>query len=321
LRFLIDARYKIAGTNRALSALPLTASMRLAIKKKSQVSVQMQIIHQTVLGILSGDIKPGEKLASRNKVHTRNHIHPNTVSAAYAVLRRRGLVEYKRGDGYYVRKFGFELDPSQVSGMDQMVMWLIKNAMNQGITFNEVRRHMQRWCALPPPDHFLVVEPEVELREILLAEIKQATKFKVRGTGPDELLTAGIPPGAVVVALFSQERMFAQAVSPNNFCLSLYSPSILKYQQKLSPREPTVSVVSGWRGFLDRAKVIIDASEVNYREMTFSHPCERGWEKSLKGNLVFTDLLTSKQIPPRHNAHIIPIIAESSLARLRMCIR
>lgn len=108
--------------------------MRLTVKKKSQVSVQMQIIHQTVLGILSGDLKSGEKLSTRGEIQTRNRIHPNTVSAAYAVLRRRGLVEYKRGDGYYVLKFGFELDPSRVFGMDQMVMWLLKNAINQGRT-------------------------------------------------------------------------------------------------------------------------------------------------------------------------------------------
>lgn len=295
--------------------------MRLTLKKKGRVSVHKQIIHQIVLGILSGDLKPGDRLPSRAEIQKRNRIHPNSVSAAYAVLRRQGLIEFQEGRGFYVPRFGFELDPNRISGIDQLVMWLLKSAINQGITLNEIRRHLQRWCELAPPDHFLVIESDIELRKILVAEIKQATRFRVCGTSPDEILTAGLPSGAVVVALLSQERTFYQAVAPNNFCISLHSPSIFKYQQKLSPRETSVAVVSGWRGFLDRAKVIIDASDVNYNDIKFSNPCERGWERDLKGNLVFTDLLTYRQIPSRYNAHIIPIIAESSLAKLRACIR
>jgi len=42
---------------------------------------------------------------------------------------------------------------------------------------------MRQWLELQPPDHFLVVEPTEELREILILEMRKALKFPVEGCG------------------------------------------------------------------------------------------------------------------------------------------
>ena len=78
--------------------------MRLWLSKSSEVPLREQLTTQVLLGIFSNDLKPGQKLPSTRELALRFHIHPNTVSAAYRDLVRRGWVESRKGSGVYVKK-------------------------------------------------------------------------------------------------------------------------------------------------------------------------------------------------------------------------
>ena len=84
--------------------------MRLWFSSTSEVPIYRQLFTQIVMAILSGDLKPGERLPSTRELARRFSIHPNTVSAGYRQLARDGWVEYRHGSGVYIQS---EVAPMQ----------------------------------------------------------------------------------------------------------------------------------------------------------------------------------------------------------------
>ena len=78
--------------------------MRLWLSRGSSISVREQLVTQVVLGILSGDLKPAQRLPSTRELARRFQVHPNTISAGYRQLERDSWVEFRKGSGVYVRQ-------------------------------------------------------------------------------------------------------------------------------------------------------------------------------------------------------------------------
>ena len=76
--------------------------MRLWFSAHSDVPLYRQLITQVQLAILSGDLRPGDRLPSTRELARRFAIHPNTVSAGYRELEREGWTELRHGSGVYV---------------------------------------------------------------------------------------------------------------------------------------------------------------------------------------------------------------------------
>ena len=56
-------------------------SVRFWFSPAGEVPIYRQVVTQVVLAILSGDLRPGERLPSTRELARRFSIHPNTVSA------------------------------------------------------------------------------------------------------------------------------------------------------------------------------------------------------------------------------------------------
>src|SRR5881275_2855992 len=80
--------------------------MRLWLSKQSEVPLREQLARQIMFGVLSDDLKPGQRLPSTRELARRFRIHPNTVSAAYRDLERAGWLEVRKGSGVYARQLG-----------------------------------------------------------------------------------------------------------------------------------------------------------------------------------------------------------------------
>ena len=164
--------------------------MRIWISKNSEVPIREQLVTQIVLGIVSNDLKEAERLPSTRELARRYDIHANTVSAAYRELAKRGWVEFRKGSGVYVRARG---DESLENGLalDQVISRFFRNLREEGYSLADIQAGIQRSLSTQRPDHF-IFEPDPELRAILVAEVAAATKAKVQGVGPDEMVnTAG----------------------------------------------------------------------------------------------------------------------------------
>jgi len=294
--------------------------MRLWLSKNNEVPLREQLTTQIKLGILSHDLQPGERLPSTRELARRYHIHANTVSAAYRDLARRGWLEFRKGSGVYVRPLDRTLPLDAQLELDQLISVFLQRARAGGFSLGEIQTRIKHWLALQPPDHFLVLEPDPDLRAILVAEIKDATGFNVHGLSLEECARTGLPTGAAAVAMNAQAERVRALLPPDTSCLLLRSRSIPDALRgaKRPGADELIAVVSHWPEFLRWARTMLVSVGVEPAALTFRDARERDWQRSLRASaFVITDALTVRQLPPVYRRHIFRIIADDSLAELR----
>ena len=147
--------------------------MRFWFARDSDVPIREQFAKQVMLAILSADLQPGERLPSVRELARRYKLHQNTISAAYQQLEREGWLELRRGSGVYVRQEK-PIATTPALALDEQIAMVFNHARQQGIPFSAVRLRLSQWLAMPPVSRFLVIEPDEDLREIVVAEIRQA---------------------------------------------------------------------------------------------------------------------------------------------------
>src|SRR2546423_10299250 len=113
--------------------------MRIWLSKNSEVPLREQLATQIILGIVSDDLKAGQKLPSTRELARRYDIHSNTVSAAYQDLERRGGVESRKGSGIYVRGLDNNAVVDPKIELDQMISTLFEVARQRGHSLHEIQ--------------------------------------------------------------------------------------------------------------------------------------------------------------------------------------
>src|SRR5262245_20230306 len=176
--------------------------MKLWLSKSSEVPLHEQLITQLILGMVSADLVPGEQLPSTGELGRRFQIHPNTIRAAYRELVRRGWAEWKQGSGYYVRALNADAKIDANTDLDHLISTFFKVARDRGFSLQEIQSRISRWFSLQSPDHIVVIEPDAELRKILVTEISVATSKKVIGANIEDCAKEKTLIGAFCVALY-----------------------------------------------------------------------------------------------------------------------
>lgn len=162
--------------------------MRLWFSPASEVPIYRQLVTQVALAILSGDLKPGDRLPSTRELARRFSIHPNTVSTGYRQLAREGWVEYRHGSGVYIKDDA--TSPSTAEQiLDQHIAGFFRVVRELQLPAAAIRQRVAEWIASPPPDHFLLIDPDPDAREILLTEIQQLTGWPVSGVSLEDALS------------------------------------------------------------------------------------------------------------------------------------
>jgi GntR family transcriptional regulator len=295
--------------------------MRLWLSKNSDVPVREQLVSQIIIGVVSDDLKPGQKLPSTRELARRFGIHSNTVSAAYRDLSQRGWVEFRKGSGVYVRTH--ESDQQKLAPgleLDHLISSFLQIARDSGFSLGEIRQRVHHWLSLEPTDHFLVIEPDEELRRILMAEIKEATNFRVAGASIEECVRSSLLSGAAPVALYNHAEQVRASLPVDSNCLLLHTRSVVDSLNAAEPppRDALVAVVSRWREFLRWAHTILIAAGLDPAALSFRDAREPDWQKGLRAStFVITDALTAGQLPRGCQPRIYRVIADSSIAELR----
>jgi len=291
--------------------------MRLWISKNSEVPIREQLVTQIVLGIVSNDLKVEERLPSTRDLARRYDIHANTVSSAYRELARRGWVEFRKGSGVYVRPRNDE-PIENGHGVDQLIGRFFRNLREEGYSLAEIQAGVQRSLSMQRPDHFVLLEPDPELREILVAEIAAVTKVTVKGVGLNEV--DGALTGAVPIVLYGHMAQFADRIKPETDVLVLHSASVVESMrgQTRPPPDALVAVVSRWPEFLRWARTMLVAAGLDADALSFRDARERNWEKGLRSaTFVITDSLMQPRIPAGCEVKLFRVLAESSLGEIR----
>jgi len=292
--------------------------MQLWFARGSEVSIREQLVTQVVLGILSDDLAPGQRLPSTRELARRFHLHPNTVSAGYRQLARDRWVELRRGSGVYVRASKPELALTPALALDQMLARLFRSARKLGVSLPVLRARLRQWLELQPPDHFLLIEPDPELRRILAAEIARAVTFPVHSCGPDDF--SKMPDGCIPLALLNRVAAARELLPPGAELLTLQVRSVPASLAEYlpAPASALVGVASRWPEFLKIARAMLNAAGFHPDTLIFRDAREANWQRGLKQTAaVVCDTLTAAELPAGCRAIPFSLLSELSIAELR----
>jgi DNA-binding transcriptional regulator YhcF (GntR family) len=297
--------------------------MRLWLSRNSEVPIGEQLTSQLVLGIIGEDLKPGQRLPSTRELARRLRIHSNTVSAAYRDLAQRGWVEFRRGSGVYVKSFTDGVARDEKLELDQLIASFLRSARKTGYSYSEIQARIRYWLELRPPDHFLIIDPDQDLREILAAEILEATRFPVKSASPDECST-GIPNGSAPVILYGKLEEIQPKLPSATECLLLKLRSVtgtLATQQQPSP-DALITVASRWPEFLKWSRAVLVAAGVDPDALNLKDARVKGWKTGIKSSdMIIADALTAKELPAGCTPRVFRLIADSSMKELEEACR
>jgi DNA-binding transcriptional regulator YhcF (GntR family) len=292
--------------------------MQLWFARGSEVSIREQLVTQVVLGILGDDLAPGQRLPSTRELARRFHLHPNTVSAGYRQLARERWVEHRRGSGVFVRASKPETPLSSALALDQMIVGLFRSARGQGVSLPALRSRLRQWLEMQPPDHFLLIEADEELRRIVSAEIQSAVSLPVVSCGLEDCLKA--LEGSIPLALPNRLAAVRQILPEGAELMALgfrSVPSSLK-QWLPAPVGALVGVASRWPDFLKLARTMLTAAGFHPDSLVLADARKPNWQRGLKQTAaVVCDSVTAKELPAGCRAIPFSLLAQPSIDELR----
>jgi GntR family transcriptional regulator len=293
--------------------------MRLWFSANSDVPLYRQLMTQVQLAILAGDLRPGDRLPSTRELARRFAIHPNTVSAGYRELEREGWTELRHGSGVYVCE---RREPVTAEArIDAYIGEFFHRAHELGLSTSVLRRRMAEWVAAPAPDHWLLIDPDPELRQILVTELRAVTQREVRDCSIEDC-KAKSSARAIVCCRPSQEGAVRAAVPAG---MELVVLPITSANQWLLPWMPApkgllVAVVSHWPEFLDKARTMLSAAGMPAEALMFCDAGKLQWKRGVaNASGVLCDAYTASilKLPKGPQIVVFPLLAANARGLLQ----
>jgi DNA-binding transcriptional regulator YhcF (GntR family) len=291
--------------------------MRLWFSRGSEISIRDQLATQVILSILSGELRPGQRLPSTRELARRFRLHPNTISAGYRHLEQNGWVEFRKGSGIYVRKK--KLEDSAVA-LDQLIAQFSHSVREIGLPLAVVRARLRQWLELQPPERFVLIEPDSALARIVTAEMHKALDLPVSSCGLERHELAMAMIDSIPVCLSMKENAVRPLLPENAELLTLNLRSVGDSLAPYLPAPATalIGVASGWPTFLTTARTILIAAGFDADCLLLRDASQPNWQRGLKqASAVVCDTLTAQSLDGTCHIVTFPLVAESSLQELR----
>jgi DNA-binding transcriptional regulator YhcF (GntR family) len=289
--------------------------VRLWFSAASEVPIYRQLATQVQLAILAGDLKPGERLPSTRELARRFSIHPNTVSAGYRQLARDGWVEYRHGSGVFIQSdVAPALTPEQV--LDQHIVAFFKAVRELRLPAVAIRQRVAEWIAAPPPDHFVLIDPDPDAREILLTEIRSLTTWPAAGISLEEAAKPDALLAAIPLCRPSKRKMVHAVLPAGTELINLQIRSANKW---LDPELPSlkgklIGVVSHWIDFREIARTMLAAAGVDPDLLVVRNPRHPRWLRGLEQTgAIICDAHTAatRELPKGPRVFVFTLLAEA----------
>lgn len=294
--------------------------MQLWFSRRSEISLRDQLMTQIILGILGNDLTPGERLPSTRQLARRFRLHPNTVSAAYRQLEQENWIKLRRGSGVYVRDRQPQNYATSGLLLDRLIADFFRAARENRISMAQLRAGVRHWLDLQPPDHFLVIESDEELRKIVVAEMQGALTLPVACCAPEECGSATVLAGAISVALVNKAEAIRALLPGEADLLTLRINPVGKSLAPFlpAPSEAIVGVASRWPTFLTTARTMLIAAGFHPDCLVLRDAAKPNWQRGLKQTAaVVCDSLTAKVLDGVGRILSFPLLSEPSLRELQ----
>jgi GntR family transcriptional regulator len=115
------------------------SGIRFTLDPANGVPIYRQVIQQIEYAILSGRLRPGNRLPTIRALAVELKINPNTIAKAYGELEIRGILVTQVGSGTYIsdKKPEKEIDPLKLK-IDEVLARFIVEMRNLGVTRKEL---------------------------------------------------------------------------------------------------------------------------------------------------------------------------------------
>ena len=102
--------------------------------------IYLQVVEEIKRLIISGELKPGEKLWSARDMALRYQINPNTAARVYKELEAIELCFTKRGLGTYITEDPWIVEKLRNERAEQLIQSLVTEFKNLGYTKEDVHK-------------------------------------------------------------------------------------------------------------------------------------------------------------------------------------
>ncbi|MCT8977099.1 GntR family transcriptional regulator [Clostridium sp. CX1] len=100
----------------------------MGVDFNTKIPIYMQIMNLIKRDIVTGKLKPGDKIPSVREMATELQVNPNTLQRAYQELERLGITYTQRGMGTFVRE-----DMNMIDGLKKEMAREIINSFIEGM--------------------------------------------------------------------------------------------------------------------------------------------------------------------------------------------
>ncbi len=243
----------------------------------------------------------------------RINVHHNTVSKAYQELVRREWLTRKRGSRLVVgTPAGAGQKPD--SALDEVINEAIRRAKALGYTLQVLRSRVRERLLEEPADHFLVVEHEQGLREIIRHEVEERLHWRAECCSyADIVREPGLAMGAQVLAPEYIARGLKPFVPVHRPCIPIQYSGVEEHITFIRGlREPSViAVASVSESLLKTARSLLAPSigrEHTYQDVLL--PLDRQMEVC-GADLVFCDSVALSRVRCREKIHYQLVSADT----------
>ncbi|HZQ42032.1 MAG TPA: GntR family transcriptional regulator [Acidobacteriaceae bacterium] len=295
--------------------------MRIVLSKESEVPLRQQLADQIVFLIATGQLRAGDALPSVRTLGRQSKVHHNTVSEAYQDLVRRGWLTRRPGSRLVVGKIA-AARPAPPQDLDELINESIQRARNMGFSLQALRLRVRERLLAEPPDHFLVVEQEAGLREIIRREISEILSWPVQGCSVEEFAAQpGLAIGAQVVAAKHVLESLQPLVPQSRPAIGILYAAASEQIDRLSKLErPSIlSLVSVSESFLKTARSLLAPAVGSRHVLNEFLVTENGKPRLGEADVVVCDTVTFERVRSRVKLRY-RLIASGCLEDLGSCL-
>lgn len=117
----------------------------LIMEFKNTKGIFLQIADSISEKVMEGKYPPGEKIPSVRDLASEMGVNPNTIMRTYGELQSRGIIDNKRGVGYYVSNEAVDiiLQWKRKEFFEYDLPLIVRQTKILNITFNELKPYFE----------------------------------------------------------------------------------------------------------------------------------------------------------------------------------
>jgi DNA-binding transcriptional regulator YhcF (GntR family) len=117
----------------------------MKISFDSKQPIYQQIIDSILVSIATGELAPGEKVASVRVMALYYSVNPNTIQKSLAKLEEMGYLRTERTSGRYVTSDAAAIAALKTRIPDSIIGGFVEEMIDFGITKSEIANYVSRY--------------------------------------------------------------------------------------------------------------------------------------------------------------------------------